>query len=175
MKLVLIVLSLFILQTSYSNEIVPRSFQANFRQIRYIKASDLTLESTGKLLIQNNTNLTWKQTEPFPHEVIITPTAIYSIENGKRKETKNPVVFHMSNIVFGLFNGELTDLKKKFEISGDTKKLDIVLKPKDSLLKKIIKKIHVKGKKYIHSFELYEKSGNTLKITFLKHKELEIK
>lgn len=154
--------------STYAQEItrfkVPKDFKANFSQERFIKSTDLTLNSSGTITIKNGSLLRWNQDKPFDHLIEMTKDSIKAGKEGELKELKEPMAKYMAQIMFNLFGGDLKKLESVFEVTESGRYISLV--PKDKTMAKFIESIRVEGKEMIEKIKLKESSGNNLTISF---------
>lgn len=171
MKCVVLLLSLLCqtIFTAISASELKQNFSADFTQTRYLKNSDFSLESSGELAVTASKELYWTQQAPFTMELIVTPKAIYQVVNGKRSKIDNPMMGHVSQIIFAAFRGDMQLLGKSFQIKQNKNKHELT--PIEPKLKEIIKTITIKKSINVDFFKLVEVSGNWIEIHFKNYKK----
>ncbi len=123
--------------------------KAGYTEEKYYKGNDIHLKSTGELVILEDKALFFAQHEPFNLTIVMTPDRIMEILDDEKnvidKESK-PLVFNFTGLIFRLLNKDKS-LYSDFEsqLTVEDKNLTLVLKPLDSLLKKLIKEVVITG------------------------------
>lgn len=143
---------------------IPKSFTSSFSQTRHITATDLTLKSSGEVILENNQKLSWVQKKPFSYLILMEKDVVTAGTQNNLKVVNEPMTKYMAKIMFSLFKGDLSKLKQIFEVKSLGKTM--VLTPKDETMKKFMSKVEIEGKKHIESIRLEEVTGNWLLIKF---------
>lgn len=143
---------------------------ANYTQEKTLNKLNKILKSSGDVVIIDNKNVFFRQSEPFELEQIITPNRFAQIMDDEVNEiTKenNPQLFEISNLLLNIFSmNELNDKYFAYTLSGDLNNWSLVMKPKDELLSKIFKSIKIKGSVNVKEILIEDVSQDTTKINF---------
>lgn len=143
---------------------------ANYTQEKTLNKLNKILKSSGDVVIIDNKNVFFRQSEPFELEQIITPNRFAQIMDDEVNEiTKenNPQLFEISNLLLSIFSmNELNDKYFAYTLSGDLNNWSLVMKPKDELLSKIFKSIKIKGSVNVKEILIEDVSQDTTKINF---------
>jgi hypothetical protein len=146
------------------------NFVANYTQEKTLNKLNKILKSSGDVVIIDNKNVFFRQSEPFELEQIITPNRFAQIMDDEVNEiTKenNPQLFELSNLLLSIFSmNELNDKYFAYTLSGDLNNWSLVMKPKDELLSKIFKSIKIKGSVNVKEILIEDVSQDTTKINF---------
>lgn len=143
---------------------------ANYTQEKTLNKLNKVLKSSGDVVIIDNKNVFFRQSEPFELEQIITPNRFAQIMDDEVNEiTKenNPQLFEISNLLLSIFSmNELNDKYFAYTLSGDLNNWSLVMKPKDELLSKIFKSIKIEGSVNVKEILIEDVSQDTTKINF---------
>lgn len=147
--------------------------KSNFQQTRYVSGLSAPLESSGHLFLSRDDGLAWIQVKPFGISFIFTEDLFVENSPGQLKKVSKrsdkPQIFKLIALFETFFSGNYQILSDFFdlEFSFEGGQLwQLILIPKDTRLKKIIKEIHVQGSQLINQVTLYENSGNRAVIRF---------
>jgi len=157
----------------FANDIqleTPASFTANYIQKRYIKSSDIELNSKGLIIVKDKEELIWKQIAPFGYTIVLTGDKIVAGRGRELKELDNPIIFEMSQIIFKVMKGDFSELKRNFKAKYQKKNKEVVFHPIDKSYKKFISRIIININKNVQRFRFFEKSGNYIDIKFSNYK-----
>ena len=148
----------------------PASFSANYTQKRYIKSSDVVLESKGLIIVKDSKELFWKQTIPFDYTIKLTDDEIIAGRGKELKKLDNPIIFEMSQIIFKLMKGDFSDLKESFKTKYQKNNKELIFLPTDKNYKKFISRIIINLGENVQRFRFFEKSKNYIDIKFSNYK-----
>ncbi len=157
----------------FANDIqleTPASFTANYIQKRYIKSSDIELNSKGLIIVKDREELNWKQTAPFSYTIKLNGNKIVAGRGRELKELDNPIIFEMSQIIFKVMKGNFTELKRNFKAKYRKKDKEVIFSPIDKSYKKFISRIIININKNVERFRFFEKNGNYIDIKFSNYK-----
>jgi len=147
--------------------------KSSFQQTRYVSGLSAPLESSGHLLLARNNGLAWIQAKPFEVSFIFTEDLFTEVFPGQpkkiTKKTDKAQIFKLTNLFATFFSGGHKVLKDFFDLqlSSESAQLwQIILVPKNSRLKKIIKEVHIQGSQLIDQVTVYETNGNSAVIRF---------
>lgn len=139
----------------------PNHFKVNFKQIKYLKHTDIKLSAEGTLELDKISKIIlWTQEKPFKNEISIRLEDLNDNSN-----MGNKVLKAIGKIFFDIFNGSTTDLEQNFKINK-INKTKVSLIPKDEKISQFLNEITIIGNDNIENFYIQEKNGNYLHLTF---------
>lgn len=148
------------------------AIHGTFKQTKFVKEMNVTLNSSGEFSLDKSNGLAWKQTEPFEYTFKVNKDRIELVSKGSKPEiiTKEsqPLMFGFSQTFLSMFSGDMTTLKEKFEAkeSGTKEKWKFDFIPRDEMARKAIKGIQVAGGKVIDLIRVEDAQGNAMSVTF---------
>ena len=139
--------------------------QGDFQQEKRLKILRKPLISTGKFTYHQTKGVIWKTLTPVPSLLLVNESRLLTTQG----ELAVPAAF--GKVFKAMLGGDLKELTDGFSISGTDQKShwQIVLNPKDELLKKIISSMVLSGDNELRSLEIKEASGN---VTFIKFSQI---
>ncbi|MGB2553607.1 LolA family protein [Campylobacter sp. MOP51] len=159
--IVIFSLSLSLFATSFEeikSNIKTKNISGNFTQTKILKGFNNTFKSYGSFSLNEN-ELLWQNSKPISSTLIINKDGVFQkngddlIKTGQNFDEK---------LFLALVRLDESELKKEFEykISSSSKGWDIVLTPKNLLLKQIFTQISLSGDEFLKRLELDEVSGD---------------
>jgi outer membrane lipoprotein-sorting protein len=138
--------------------------QGSFQQQKRLKVLRKPLISTGTFIYHQSKGVIWRTITPIPSLLLLNETRLLTTTG----EQILPATF--GKVFKGLLGADLSALTDSFVVSGIDRKTawQLVLTPKDELLKKIINTIILTGNTELSSIEIHETSGNSTYIRFEK-------
>lgn len=149
-----------------------KQVNGSFKQVREIKDLKMNIESSGTFEFKIPLELKWNQDKPFRLSIFMEPEKIVqkNTDGTEQVMTKSqqPVVFMFSSSFLGIFSGDEKLLHQNFTYKATQKEKNwnLILKPRDDLMKKAIQQVEVHGREYISSVVITETSGHKTTITF---------
>lgn len=143
-----------------------------FKQTRFIKQMNVTLDSSGKFQLDKKSGLTWKQTHPFEYNFRVDRERIELVNSNSKPEiiTKEsqPLLFAFSQTFLALFSGDMAALNKQFDVksSGTKQKWSFEFVPREESARKAVKAINVGGGVSIDRVRVEDSQGNTMNVDF---------
>ncbi|MGN0914918.1 MAG: outer membrane lipoprotein carrier protein LolA [Succinivibrio sp.] len=142
--------------------------RADFTQEKYLSNLNRTLKSSGVLYIVNEKNVIWEQLLPFEMDLVITDEKMLQCMDGQTDlitRDANPQVFDVSKLMMQIFSVN-KDLDKHFDVSlsGSKDNFEMILTPKNELLKKAFKAIYLNGGKNLNKIVLTDTTGDKTSI-----------
>jgi outer membrane lipoprotein-sorting protein len=136
--------------------------QGEFQQEKKLKFLNKPLSSQGAFTYDKVNGIIWKTLTPIQSVLLINDTQVSA---GQDKQDIPPA---FGSVFKALLSGDINRLSENFELANSGKKSawQLVLKPKDELLKKMIDNIRLSGDSEVRQWELTETSGNLTRITF---------
>lgn len=147
------------------------NLQADFRQLKYMKTMEKTVESGGHIWFASPGKLKWSYTAPYDYELLFKDASLYIIEDGQSRKmnTGHSEIFaKMGELVSGSFNGRILEMENLFRTTfskeGTITKASLI--PKDENLAEMFSEIWVffNAEKYIEKVKLLEPSGDYTEI-----------
>lgn len=131
---------------------------ANFTLIKKLKGFEKPLVSLGEFSIKDN-ELYYIVTSPINSVMKINKEGIFYEDKGVFKKSEGN---YDKGFFLALINLDFEELEKNFNInlSGDEKKWQVLLEPKNMWLKKIFTHIIIKGGVNVECIELLEINGD---------------
>lgn len=147
------------------------NLQADFRQLKFMKTMEKTVESDGHIWYASPGKLKWSYTSPYDYELLFKDSSLYITEDGKTRKmnTGNSELFEkMGELVAGSFNGRILEMDELFEtdFARDGKLVKATVTPKDENLAEMFSEIWIffNVEKYIEKVKLMEPSGDYTEI-----------
>ena len=147
------------------------NLQADFRQLKFMKIMQKTVESDGHIWYASPGKLKWSYTSPYDYELLFKDSSLYIIENGKTRKmnTGNSELFEkMGELVAGSFNGRILEMDELFktDFARHGKFVKATVTPKDENLAEMFSEILIffNTEKYIEKVKLMEPSGDYTEI-----------
>ena len=94
------------------------NLQADFKQLKFMKTMEKTVESDGHIWYASPGRLKWSYTSPYDYELLFKDSSLYIIEDGKTRKmnTGNSELFEkMGELVAGSFNGRILEMDELFK------------------------------------------------------------
>jgi len=147
------------------------NLQADFKQLKFMKTMEKTVESDGHIWFASPGKLKWYYTSPYDYELLFKDSSLYIIEDGKTRKmnTGNSELFaKMGELVAGSFNGRILEMDELFktDFAKDGKFVKATVTPKDENLAEMFSEILIffNAEKYIEKVKLIEPSGDYTEI-----------
>ena len=136
--------------------------QGLFQQEKHLKFLRKPLISTGTFTYDQNKGVIWKTITPIPSILLVNDAHLLI---GEGKQALPPA---FGRVFKALLGGEINRLSEGFAITGKDQKSSwqLLLTPKDELLKKVISIVVLTGDSDLRRLELYEVNGNLTRIQF---------
>ncbi|WP_298247089.1 outer membrane lipoprotein carrier protein LolA [uncultured Christiangramia sp.] len=147
------------------------NLEADFRQLKFMKTMEKTVESDGHIWYASPGKLKWSYTSPYDYELLFKDSSLYIIEDGKTRKmnTGNSELFEkMGELVTGSFNGRILEMDELFrtDFAREGKFVKATVTPKDENLAEMFSEIRIffNAEKYIEKVKLIEPSGDFTEI-----------
>ena len=147
------------------------NLEADFRQLKFMKTMEKTVESDGHIWYASPGKLKWSYTSPYDYELLFKDSSLYIIEDGKTRKmnTGNSELFEkMGELVEGSFNGRILEMDELFrtDFAREGKFVKATVTPKDENLAEMFSEIRIffNAEKYIEKVKLIEPSGDFTEI-----------
>ena len=147
------------------------NLQADFKQLKFMKTMEKTVESDGHIWYASPGKLKWSYTSPYDYELLFKDSSLYIIEDGKTRKmnTGNSELFEkMGELVAGSFNGRILEMDELFrtDFAREGKFVKATVTPKDENLAEMFSEIRIffNAEKYIEKVKLIEPSGDYTEI-----------
>ena len=146
--------------------------KGNFNQIKVIKKLKREIKSSGTFIVSSKDGVLWNTQKPFKSSMAITKNGIVQTNaQGKKSVVAangNATFEQVSGLMTSLFNGNIDELNKNFEIEfiGSSENWNVNLVPKDASVQNFITNIEMAGKMTIDTMVLNEPSGDFTKYEF---------
>lgn len=136
--------------------------QGSFQQEKRLKFLNKPLLSTGSFTYDQSKGVIWKTITPIPSLLLVNDEHLLI---GQSEQAVPPA---FGRVFKALLGGELHHLSEGFDITGKEQKnsWQLILTPKDELLKKIMRSIMLTGDSELRLLELQEANGNLTLIRF---------
>ena len=149
-----------------------------FTQDKYLADADSHLVSSGKALFVKNKGIIWKQQNPFEIKIVINDKEFLEIiddEVSKLSFTDNPQMFSISKLIMSLINMDIKNLSDdfKYTLDGTINHWEIRLIPIDPTLKKVFRKILLKGESSISEVILESTTDDITTLRFSNQKKID--
>lgn len=147
-------------------------FENRFKQEKHIKVLKRPLVSSGTIVFSAKHGLCWETKTPFTSTLSITVNGIYQRMAGESfrpvAADKHGVASDITSVFLAVFSGDRKILEQNFDmyLLGTASKWTIGLRPKQRILKMILKAIVLKGSTTITAIELWEDNGDRALIEF---------
>lgn len=170
----------FAVSTAFA-EPMPKYAESSINSLRnatadYVQTKVLSqgvkLKSSGSVSLSDTKGLAWVQKQPFLQTVLIDDKVIKLQTQSESPQiieaSRSPEVYKVIATLKSLFEGRENSLSKEFEISfsGEPSAWNLLLRPKNEPLSKIIQSIEIKGDQRLESVYLIECSGAKTLIQF---------
>lgn len=146
--------------------------KADFKQEKRLKILRRPLTSSGTFLFSREHGVYWHTVNPFDNVFIVTDQTIYQKnpdqEPLKIETSSKPIVSGFTEAFLSVFTGDAAVLEDKFDIyfQGDEKAWTIALKPKGTIMKKMIDHMVLSGGEHLENVRITEASGDQTDIHF---------
>ena len=147
------------------------NLEADFRQLKFMKTMEKTVESDGHIWYASPGKLKWSYTSPYDYELLFKDSSLYIVEDGKTRKmnTGNSEFFEkMGELVEGSFNGRILEMDELFrtDFAREGKFVKATVTPKDENLAEMFSEIRIffNAEKYIEKVKLIEPSGDFTEI-----------
>ncbi|WPY97096.1 outer membrane lipoprotein carrier protein LolA [Christiangramia sp. OXR-203] len=147
------------------------NLQADFRQLKFMKTMEKTIESDGHIWYASPGKLKWSYTSPYDYELLFKDSSLYITVDGKTRKmnTGNSELFEkMGELVAGSFNGRILEMDELFEtdFAREGKFVKVTVTPMDENLAEMFSEIWIffNVEKYIEKVKLMEPSGDYTEI-----------
>ncbi|MGC6404969.1 LolA family protein [Bisgaard Taxon 45] len=153
-------------------------FQCDFEQTRQLKDVQLTLQSSGELVLAQQKGLIWQQTAPFPQTMVMTEKQIYQSVLGNVQiisATEQPQLFHFTQLIRDVLQGQWQRLNHYFqieEITTKTSQWQVIFRPTQAPFQSIFKHILLTGDSAIQSVQIQDQQGDRTELHFKNCKAL---
>lgn len=153
-------------------------FEAQFEQQRQVKFISKPLVSTGIIHFAPELGLVWQVKQPLSVKTIINDSGVYkSTQGGPLIKVKDPQIKIIADILSELLSAELDQVNSQFKVepikpANQSTSWEVLLKPKNSLMKKAIASIGIQGgmqgdqAKSIDTVTINNQSGDVTVIQF---------
>lgn len=137
--------------------------RSEFRQVKYIKKLNRSLESKGTLLFDSLLGIAWIVKKPFPSTTVLTQDSMFQLGSSGEKRilssSGNETFQRFSITLQSIFLGQSDVIMDEFHVyyikSSEYSWL-IRLVPKDSSLKQVVSALEIAGDEYIETFTIFE-------------------
>ena len=153
--------------------------RGEFTQVKNIARISKTFESSGTYVFSSHYGIIWKVIHPVQSTLVLTENRIIQISrDGTRACTDvsdDRTFRNFSSAILSVFCGDIESIDNHFIIyfiPGEH--VTIGLKPKDPLMKNIIKSLILQGNNYLESLVLEESTGNSIHYFFTMKTEGEV-
>lgn len=135
-----------------------------FTQIKQISGFKNELKSNGFFELKDRT-LFWNMQEPLKSSIKIDSNGIFELVDSKWVKNSRD---YDKGLFLDIIDLNFANLAKNFDmnLSGDSKKWELLLTPKGQMLKKIFKNITIKGSNFVEEIILIENNGDSTKDIF---------
>lgn len=148
--------------------------RSDFKQKKSIKVLKRPVVSRGNFIFSSQEGLYWNIGAPVNSTYVLTPK--YMVERQKGFASKvitpqeQPAIFGLTEIFEAIFVGNLKRLSQDFKLHfvGTSSEWTIGLIPQKGILKKMFRKIVLKGQSHVTEVKLFEGNGDSTHIKFLK-------
>jgi hypothetical protein len=147
--------------------------QGKFEQQKRLAKIKRPLKSRGSFALQRGSVL-WRTEAPIRSLLVMTHDKVRVIKDDHTvmslSLSEQPGLRLMGKIVSAVFAGDIDAIRQSFQIvSGQApanEPWQIVLKPRDAAVAKVIAQIAISGSEHVDSLELAEKNGDATLIRF---------
>ena len=147
--------------------------RSKFKQKKSIKVLKKPIVSRGRFIFSSAKGLYWNIGAPINSSYILTPKYMIEREKGFRPKVitpkQQPALFGLTEIFQAIFVGDLKRLSRDFKLHfvGTSSQWTIGLIPQRGLLKKMFKKIILKGSGQVTQVKLFEGNGDSTHLKFI--------
>lgn len=155
---------------------VREELYGDFEQVKYVKAMDTELNSSGSFAFHRNQSILWQTSWPIENTIELSRDTMVNRQNGQelaRLDTQtNPVVTVFSDIFFGVMTSDWSQLERYFSITLEPQDRGwkVHLVPIDVNVRKIISGVDLEGNSYLKRVLFYEETGDRTEIQFSNFK-----
>ena len=149
--------------------------RGNFEQEKTLSRLERSLKSSGNFIIAAGMGMVWDTVKPFPSTLTLgRDFMIQSRPNGQKTVLNaqgNETFIRMADVIGSIFSGNETVLLENFKIyySGGASSWEMGLTPLDKAINAIAVRIIMKGDTAIHSIQMIEQNGDSIKYVFSNH------
>lgn len=148
---------------------VPSHFKTNFKQIKYLKHTNIKLISEGEIELNKKKEIIkWSQIKPFNNIITID---LKRFEKNNIIKLEEKIYMTIGKIFFEIMNQSYENLNQHFSLNKINKH-KIKLIPKTKRIAQFLKEITITSKEFVENFHMAEVNGNFMDITFENFKEL---
>lgn len=146
--------------------------RGRFDQVKTMAGFPRPLVSQGDFLLWRDRGLIWLTRAPFPAQLVLTRNQLSASTGGARQQfdtTREPAMKMVNQMFLALLAGDLTALRQRFSISGETIgkngwRLDLI--PTEAAVAQRILRIEIAGDRHVRQVKLKEANGDSTSISF---------
>ena len=150
----------------------PEQLHGEFKQSKYLKDLDVTLDSSGVFSYTRAESIRWETLEPIKNLLLMTPERISSSHNGQEtmmlEAKSNPTVMILSDVFFAVLTANWGKLTTYFSLSGtlNQQQWHVDLIPTDAAIMQAIRRVEIEGDSLLKQLVFVESNGNRTVIIF---------
>jgi outer membrane lipoprotein-sorting protein len=162
-------------RTTCSHIAQHKFVKGNFEQEKTISRTKRSLKSSGNFIIVVGLGMVWDTVKPLPSTLTLgRDFMIQSRPNGQKTVLNaqgNETFIRMADVIGSIFSGNEKVLLENFKIyySGGDSSWEMGLTPLDKAINAIAVRIIMKGDTAIHSIQMIEQNGDSIKYVFSNH------
>lgn len=151
---------------------IPAIMQCQFQQQRFLQGLNKPLTSTGSIVLHHQQGVALAQQQPFKQLTVLTSNKLILSINQQQQiisAQEQPQLFHITNLLFSLFQGEFQSIPDYFSIKQQTqneKQWSLALLPKQAPLNQLFQQIELQGKTTLQKLTLIDKQQERTTLEF---------
>lgn len=151
---------------------IPQIMQCQFQQQRFLSGLAKPLKASGVMVLDQQIGVALSQQKPFAQVTAITTNKLIQSINQQKQvisEQEQPQLFHITNLLFSLFQGQFTSVSDYFTLTQQTQNKQqwfITLLPKQSPFNQLLQQIKLEGEKHIQVVDIIDKQQDRTLLTF---------
>ncbi|WP_110187551.1 outer membrane lipoprotein carrier protein LolA [Pokkaliibacter plantistimulans] len=149
----------------------PATLSGQFQQHKYLQALDTTIDSNGQFSYRRDKEIRWQTLAPVADLLVMTPQGLSGSNTAAAmagNTDSNPTLALVGTLFFAVMSADWQVLQQHFSLTGSEqgKEWKATLIPLDDDIRLAVQRIELQGDAYLHHLELYEVSGDQVRIEF---------
>lgn len=146
----------------------PQTIQGEFTQQRFLSAMNKPITTHGQFILLKNKGLLWQMRMPFVSDLRVTDKGIAQWNGAQWILNDGVGQAQQVSLFLGLLSGDMSALSEQFDIvlNGTAQDWRLSLIPSGLLMKRIFRRIEIRGADTVEGIELNEAQGDRTLIRF---------
>ncbi|MFC0309028.1 outer membrane lipoprotein carrier protein LolA [Gallibacterium trehalosifermentans] len=158
---------------------IPATMRCQFSQQRFLTGLKKPLNASGKMWLDQKQGIALLQQQPFEQMTALAADKLIQIIQQQKQviyEKDQPQLFHITRLLFSLFQGDFNAIPNHFEITeleAKSAQWSLVLVPKQAPLNLLFSQISLRGDRHIESLTILDKQQDQTLLQFEQCQQLE--